>query len=311
MKKILVIAIVAMLPFIAFAQGAKKPTLMVIPSNNWFSKNNFMNQHDNLGKIEYVPDFEAAFMNSTDLKTAISTINDLMGLREFPLKDVESVLAAIKTRAAEDLADDHAAAESMLDMVLKRAKCDITLELTWEVKAQGMRKCVAVTLRGLDAYTSKQIATLQNQSDLTLAFDLGVELQKCLEGDFDNFCQGLMTYFDDMGQNGREVFLRIQTEDGSDIDLEAEEIEGVTIGEFIEEWLGNNCVNGSFSTLDATCTMMEFEQVRIPLFNDKGRAVDTRGWARGLVNEIKNTGGFTGTKLKMRGLGEATVFIVR
>jgi hypothetical protein len=309
MKKILVIALVAMLPFIAFAQGAKKPTLMVIPSNNWFSKNNFMNQHDNLGKIEYVPDFEAAFMNSTDLKTAISTINDLMGLREFPLKDVESVLAAIKTRAAEDLADDHAAAESMLDMVLKRAKCDITLELTWEVKAQGMRKCVAVTLRGLDAYTSKQIATLQNQSDLTLAFDLGVELQKCLEGDFDNFCQGLMTHFDDMGQNGREVFLRIQTEDGSDIDLEAEEIEGVTIGEFIEEWLGNNCVNGSFSTLDATGTMMQFEQVRIPLFNDKGRATDARSWARGLANAIK-AAGFT-TRVKMRGLGEATVYIAR
>ena len=311
MKKTLFIAILAVLPFMAFAQPAKKPTLMVNPSVAWFKLNNLIKVMDNMGSNEYVPMYEEAFMNSTDLKTAISTVNELMNQREFPLKDMEAELNKIKARAAEDLADNDAAEETLLDQVKKRAKCDIILELTYEVKAQGMRKCVAVTLRGLDAYTSKQIATLQNQSELNIAFDLGVAIQQAIEGDFDNFCQGLMSHFDDMAAKGREVTLRVQTESGSDIDLESEEIDGVSVGEFIENWLADNCVNGSFSTLDATSTMMEFEQVRIPLFNDKGRAVDTRGWARGLVNASKAAGDFAGTKLKMRGLGEATVFIVR
>ncbi|MBQ1973764.1 MAG: hypothetical protein II222_05440, partial [Paraprevotella sp.] len=69
-------------------------------------------------------------------------------------------------------------------------------------------------------------------------------------------------------------------------------------------------VNGSFSTLDATDTMLEYEQVRIPLFNEKGRAVDTQSWARGLRDALK-AAGYSSTKLQMRGLGEATVFIKR
>lgn len=310
MKKILIV-LVAMLPMIAFAQGAKKPTLMVVPSNNWFAKNNLMSKHDGIGKTESVPMFEEAFINSTDLKTAISTVNELMAQREFPLKDMEAELNKIKTRAAEDLADTRSEAEeSMLDQVKKRAKCDIILELTWEVKTLGLRKAVYVMLRGLDAYTSKQIATIQNQTEPTMAFDLGTELQVALEGGFSNFCDGLDLHFADMAAKGREVTLRIQTEAGSDIYLEEEEINGMVFSEFIEDWLSNNCVNGSFSTLDATDTMMEFEQVRIPLHNDKGKAVDTRGWARGLANAIK-AAGFSGTKLKVRGLGEATVFIAR
>ena len=312
MKKIFMIAMVALLPMIAFAQNAKKPTLMVVASNNWYMSNNFMAKHDAVGQPEYVPRFEDAFLNCTDLKTAISTINELMAQREFPLKDMEAELNKIKTRAAEDLADtrNEAAEESMFDQIKKRAKCDIILELTWEVKTQGLRKAVYVMLRALDAYTSKQIATIQNQTEYSMAFDLGTEIQVALEGGFSNFCDGLDLHFTDMANKGREVTLRIQTEAGSDIYFEEEEIDGMVLGEYIENWLSENCVNGSFSTLDATDTMMEFEQVRIPLHNAAGKAVDTRGWARGLANAIKNAG-YSGTKLKVRGLGEATVFIAR
>ena len=52
---------------------------------------------------------------------------------------------------------------------------------------------------------------------------------------------------------------------------------------------------------------MEFDQVRIPLYNAQGRAIDTRQWARGLVNFLKTKG--ISSKLDMRGLGHATVTI--
>jgi hypothetical protein len=53
---------------------------------------------------------------------------------------------------------------------------------------------------------------------------------------------------------------------------------------------------------------MQFKDVRIPLFNEKGRATNTRQWARGLANALK-AAGFAGTKADLNGLGRATIYI--
>ena len=53
--------------------------------------------------------------------------------------------------------------------------------------------------------------------------------------------------------------------------------------------------------------MMYFEQVRIPMFNDKGRALDARLWARDLIKLLSSFG--IKSKLIMKGLGQATIII--
>ena len=115
-----------------------------------------------------------------------------------------------------------------------------------------------------------------------------------------------MKHFEDMAANGREVALVVRTWDDSPYDLE-HEIGGKELNEVIEDWMADNTVSGRFSTLDATETRMEFDQVRIPLYNASGRATDTRQWARGLVNFLKTKG--IESKLNMRGLGHATITI--
>lgn len=311
MKKLFILAVMAVMSFSAFGQAAKKPTLMVVPSDNWFTMNGLMKVIEGVGEKNYVPMFEEAFLTRNDLKDAITSISDMFKNQGFPLKDMESNLKAIKARAAEDLASNDEAEESLLDQVKKRAKSDIILELTYEVKTMGgIQKKVSATLRAVDAYTSKQVAKLQNESEYSAAFDLKNALLEAVEGGFDEMVQGMTSYFDDMAQNGREVYLRVRGESGADINFQEEEVEGMVLQEFIEDWMANNCVNGSFSTLDATDTMLEYEQVRIPLFNEKGRAVDTQSWARGLRDALK-AAGYSSTKLQMRGLGEATVFIKR
>lgn len=307
MKKILTTIALALFCVAGFSQ-AKQPTLMVKADDNWYQVNNMMLKSENIGKVESVPDYERSFLESSDLKIAIQTINALMNDRGFPLKDMEQTLKIIKQKAAEDMASSREAEESILDQVKKRAKCDITLDLNWQVKAFGLRKAVDVQLRGLDAYTGKQIASLQSTSEPASSFDLAAALRECLAGGFDAFCNDLMQHFEDMGTNGREITLRIKTEAGSDINLEEAEIDGMTLGEFVEDWLSKNCVNGVFSTLDATETMMEFEQVRIPLYNEQGRAMDARAFIRGLQKLIKDAG-FAGTKVEMMGLGNAAIYI--
>jgi len=88
MRKILLPALLVGICLMASGQ-AKKPTLMVVPSDSWMEKNGYMTPFDNQGKIVLIPDYKAAVRNS-DLLMVIGKINELMAERGFPLKDLES-----------------------------------------------------------------------------------------------------------------------------------------------------------------------------------------------------------------------------
>ena len=77
-----------------FAQ-AKKPTIMVVPSDNWCVQNGYVQKFDNMGTEMILPDYRAALQQSSDLLLAISKINEMMAEREFPLKNLESSLKTL------------------------------------------------------------------------------------------------------------------------------------------------------------------------------------------------------------------------
>jgi hypothetical protein len=54
--------------------------------------------------------------------------------------------------------------------------------------------------------------------------------------------------------------------------------------------------------------MMYFDEIRIPLFDDGGRATDTRRWLGNLRKELKNKYQIE-AKLMMQGLGQAQLVI--
>jgi hypothetical protein len=53
---------------------------------------------------------------------------------------------------------------------------------------------------------------------------------------------------------------------------------------------------------------MLFEQVRIPLYDEKGRPTDTRTWARGLQKYLKDNFQIT-SKVVTKGLGQAQLVL--
>ncbi|MDD3405467.1 MAG: hypothetical protein EOM76_07595 [Sphingobacteriia bacterium] len=294
----------------AFSQ-AKKPTIMVVPSDAWCIKNGYVQTFDNQGKTITLPDYKAALQNNTDLLLAISKINEMMTERGFPLKNLESALKTLENQAAEDAMltskEGSEVAESPIDKLKKTAKADIWMQLTWSVNQVGPKRSLTFNLQGLDAYTDKQIAGASGTSAPTFSAELPVLLEEAVVAYLDNFNAQLQAHFDDMFANGREITVRIKTwnsmEDGLETDFDGQEL-----SEIIEAWMADNTVQGRFSTTDATENMMYFEQVRIPLFNDKNRAVDARGWVRGLQKHLRDVYQLE-SKLMMQGLGQAQLVI--
>lgn len=296
-----------------FAQ-AKKPTIMVVPSDNWCVQNGYVQKFDNMGTEVTLPDYRAALQQNSDLLLAISKINEMMAERGFPLKNLESSLKTLMNQEAEDAMltnkEGGGVAESPIDKLKKVAKADIWMQLTYTVNQVGPKRSLTFNLQGLDAYTDKQIAGASGTSEPSFTSELAILIEQAVLMHIDNFNAQLQSHFDDIFANGREIVVRIKTWDDAGFDLE-EEFDGDELGMIIEDWMSDNTVHGRFNTTDATENMMLFEQVRIPLEMEedgKVRQVDARRWMNGLRKYLKSEYDIE-SKLMMQGLGQAQLVI--
>ncbi|NOY48648.1 MAG: hypothetical protein GXO84_10750 [Chlorobi bacterium] len=301
-----------LLSSVVFSQ-AKKPTLMVVPSDVWCNQNGYMLSFNDQGTLVKIPDYKKAFQENPEVIQVISHINGMMADRGFPLKNMESAIKTLNSNSAEDnmrtsKASGSAVSESPIDALKKVAKADIIIQLTWTVNKTGPKKSITFNLQGLDAYTDKQVATAVGTGAPSFSAEIPVLLEEAVLAHMDNFSESLQTHFDDMFENGREIIVRIQKWDDWDGNLETE-FDGEELGIIIEDWLADNTVKGRFSTTDMTEDMALFEQVRIPLYNNKGRAIDARRYVRDLSKFLKSPPYNIQNKLVMKGLGRATIIL--
>lgn len=309
MKKLFFYIALNLLVVAGFSQ-AKKPTIMIVPSDVWCNQHGYVTEYDNMGTKTTVSDYKVALQKDADLLLAISKIGEMMTERGFPLKDLASSLKSLDTESAEEgvsAMDQGGIAESPIDKLRKVAKADIWMQLTWTANSVGPKKSLTFNLQGLDAYTDKQIAATSGTGSPSFSVELPVLLEEAILSHIDQFNNQLQTYFDDLFQNGREVSLECKRTNDSDVNFESE-FDGEELSVLIEDWLAANTVQGRFSTSDVSENRAKFEQVRIPLFAENGRAIDTRTWARGLQKELKTKYNIK-AKLSTKGLGQAHIIL--
>lgn len=313
MKRSIFFAICMVACMSAFSQ-AKKPTLMVVPSDVWCNQNGYVQIFNNQGLEQVIPDYQQALQNDMDLKLAIAKINDLMAERGFPLKDLEAQVKMIQQQNAEanliTSKNGNELAESPVDRLLRVAKADIIIELTWNVTEQGPKRTLTYIMEGKDAYTGKSIGGANGTSQPSFTADVPVLLEEAVVANIDNFNNRLQAHFDDLFTAGREVTLDIRVFDNNEagIDLESE-FGDEELGEIIDNWLFENTVEGRYSKLASSENYASYEQVRIPLFNARGQALDTEAWARQLRKVLTKEPYNIPVKVLNRGLGKCILVL--
>ena len=305
-KYLISLVMLTMCSLSAFGQ-AKKPTLMVVPSDAWCKEHGYEQAFDNQGTKEMIPDYKAAVSADKQLNAVISKINILMADRGFPLKDLQQNVKSISNLSAEDplIASKRSGAailESPLDRLRRTAKADIILDIDWTVNTMGPKSSITYNLRALDAYSNKQIAGAEGTGKGSFSAELPVLLEEAVQDHMDAFVERLQSHFDDLLINGREVVLDMRVFETSSVDFE-KEYNGYELNEVIDNWLSDNCVNHQFSKSDATESMILYEQVRIPLYKANGQAQDTYGFARELARFLGAAPYNIPVKTINRGLG--------
>lgn len=300
--------------------SGKKPTIMVVPSDNWCVTNGYVIKRTVNGQERQYPDYRKALLNDSDLLMAVAKINTLMADRGFPLKNLESVLKKLETEDAEmamlsSKDSGSALAESPIDILRRTAKADIIMQLTYKVNKSGAKNSVTFNLQGLDAYTDKQIAGAQGTGQPSFSAEVPLLIEEAVLAHLDNFNTRLNGYFQDLMENGREVTIKVKVWESSEFDLTEEfEYDGEEseLREILDDWMGDNTVKGSFSNAGATSNNVTFEQVRIPIFYErkgKLRPMDAYKFAKKIRKLLKKEPFSVDCKLYQKGLGEVWIIV--
>lgn len=313
--KIRLLSIVMLcLTFVTAFGQAKKPKLMVVPSDAWCKEHGYMQNFDNQGSVEQIPDYKQALLNDKDLNNVIAKIGVLMADQGFPLVSMEQSLKSINNLTAEDnlirsKTSGASMTESPLDRLRRVAKADILLQVDWTINEVGPKKSITYNLQGLDAYTNKQVAGAQGTGNPSFSAEVPVLLEEAVQDNMDNFTAQLQRHFDDLFENGREVTIDIRVFDnGSGIDLESE-YGDYELTEIIDNWMAENTVSHRFNKSDATENFILYDQVRIPLYKKNGMPEDTEGFTRNLRRFLQQPPYSIPCKIINRGLGRCLLVI--
>jgi hypothetical protein len=199
-------------------------------------------------------------------------------------------------------------AESPLDRLRRTAKADIILEVDWGINQTGPKRSVTYNLRGLDAYSNKQVAGAEGTGAPSFSAELPILIEEAVMNHMDNFTAQLRQHFDDILAKGRETIIELQIPDnGQDLDFETE-FNDKELGEVITQWMVDNTVEKRFSKSESTENYLLFEQVRIPLYN-KDTPLDADGFARQLRNYLRKAPYRINCKVVNRGLGRCLLIV--
>lgn len=312
MKRFFAMIALATIFAVAMSGQAKKPSLMVVPSDMWCNTHGFVVVEDSMGEQIPVPDYRKALMSDPYLISVISKINGLMADRGFPLKNLESEIKSLNTSSAEEAAitakDGSGVMTNTLAQLRQRSRVDIILQLSWTINETGPKRSVTYTLQGLDSYTNKEVATATGTGAPSFTAEIPVLLEEAVHAHMDEFCERLQNHFEDLLTNGREVSMNIKVFDNPNgYDLESE-FDGKELREIIDNWVYDNTVSHRFSLVDETEVNMRYAEVRIPIYDERGRAMAASNFGRSLQKYLKEKYAIA-AKVDNAGLGLVNIYL--
>ena len=312
MKRMFLIVMVFVSVILSYADEIKKPTLMILPSDNWCTQRYFTKSFDNQGTTVKASDYQRAFAEDMELPQVISKVGGVLTNMGYSLKDAEMEIKSLGVKQAEDdviLSKTSGASisETPLDILKRKMKSDIIIQLWWNITKDPAGKIVSFTLEAFDSYTNKRIATATGNSSPTSAA-IPVALEEAVKANVKEFDKQLDDWYADQKKNGREIVLTVRCWDNWENDLETE-FDGEELTDIIQAWMRDNTVKGSYNLSDGTETFAQFEQVKIPLKDKSGKAMDARAFATSLRKFLQKPPYNITSKVIIRGLGEAILIL--
>lgn len=314
-NRITVTLLLILTSLMGFSQVIKKATFMVMPSTQWMSdpEHNYVTTIDNQGESVAVYDYKKAMSQDIDLLPVIAKIEGILKERGLQTINMQAKLADIDIERAEDAmltskTTKSTVVESAYDRLVKRAKADYLVYITWKIHKSGPNRSVTFTIQAIDAYTGEPAASKSGNGKGSFDASLPVILEEAVLTHIDPFIAEIAVHADDIFANGRKVKFVVKKWPSWDGDLE-KEFDGKELREIIEDWVRDNTVNSQFSVGNSTENIIEFNNVRIPTLDANGKGLDANNFFRPLSKVLKAPPYLITNKMVVNGLGKVQIVL--
>lgn len=289
----------------------QKPTMLILPSDQLLQQYGAIRNQMELGKKLQVRDYNKYLLSDDDSKFIIATIQKAFIDFGYPLNDLEQTLKSINDQEMID--EVSGIKKDAKTILLTSAKPDIILELDYNMttdrSSAERTKKLTYTLRAIDAFSNKVVATIQetgktNEQDNTAA---GI-MASALEGNCGDFTKQINEYYNEIIDKGRDITVRVTIDEGESFKMDDESALGDTYSDYIIDYMKANTVMGAYNMQRNTDTELAFSNVRIKTLNDNGTQYSAYDFARELSKALNKDCGVK-SKNVSQGLGEAVIII--
>lgn len=262
-KKIFLTAVISSLTIELFAVDAKKPKIMVFPSDDWCIRKGFVVDGT-------VPDYEKA-LQDPDMDGAVAVMGDVMAEQGYEMFSLKQELKQIHTEDAYSMAvqskADGSVMESERDLITRNVGADFIVELSLDNKPFGARRAVEFKAQTIDA-ASKKILHGDIGTSSASSAPTPILVKEAVGGFIENFCHKIDLAFTNIEENGREGSLTFKIADDCPLNFESEvSVDGESgeLAEYITYWIEEHAVNGNSSLNQKSRETLRYDQVRFPL----------------------------------------------
>lgn len=312
-KLILIFAILSGITGSIFAQKAMTPPhVMVVPDLIYCKAHGYIQQFNNMGMTETVPDYEKALSEDPSLHSVLMQIAQLITDRnsDIVIVDLIEAINNAKTDAAMAAANGGDQSESVDEAIIRNSEADILVKVQFSLLKNGPQYQVSYTLAGTDAYTNRMFAPISGMGAPSTSANPVVLLREAVFSNMDAFLTKMLSYYSSMLTKGRMMAFEIKTTSTSSVNMNSK-IGEYTLREQIEDFLYDNSVDGNgLERVKSGNTFLQYDGVYVPLISTirgRQRKQGAKDVAQKLVNFLEQNG--VTAEYKIRGLGKVNIFI--
>ena len=288
----------------------QKPTMLVLPSDQLMQRFGCIRTEVSLGNQLQVRDYNSYLLTDPDAKFIIASIQSAFIEFGYPLNDLEQTLKSINEQEMVD--EVSGIKKDSKTILLTNARPDIILELDYDMttdrSSRDYSKSLTYTLRAIDAFSNKVVATIQAAGVKNAKGNTATMMGEAIQKNSKDFTKQINKHFDDLIANGRDITMRVMIDANESFTMSDESIYGDTYADFILDYMKVNTLMGTYNLQRNTDTEMYFANVRIKTLNDNGTQYSAYDFARELSKALNKECGVK-SKNVTQGLGDAMIII--
>lgn len=288
------------------------PHVMVIPDLIYCKSHGFVQQYENNGITETIPDYEKALSEDPSLHATLTQIAQLITdcNKDIVIVDIIEAINNAKADAAMGSANDGDESESIDEAIIRNSEADILVKVQFDLVKNGPENRVSYVLNGTDAFTNRTFAPISGIGKGSTSASPVVQLREAVFENMEIFTKKLTDYYFSMLEKGRMVAIEIKTTSSSSVNMNSK-VGEYSLREQIEDFLYDNSKEGNgLERVQSGNTFLRYQGIYIPLISTirgRQRKQGAKDIAQKLVNFLGENG--ISAEYKIRGLGKVNIYI--